>query len=368
MDFSFSHEQEQFRDSLARFLRDKSPTSAVRKLMATDRGYDPAVWRQLCDDLGVAGLHLPEDVGGSGYGPVELGIALEEQGRALLCAPYLASAVMAGYAVLLGGTEAQRAELLPGIAGGTTIATLAVTESEGLWRAGDVRLAATASGDGFRLNGRKRFVVDGQNADLLVVAGRTGKGVSLFAVDAAAEGVSRRAVPPMDPTRKLAEIVFDDAPSRLLGAEGEAPLEAILDAVLVAFAHEMIGGAQALLDSAVAYAKLRVQFGRPIGSFQAIKHRCADLLVQVELAKAAVYQAAQLLADGEDATVAASQAKAVAAEAYMHAARECIQFHGGIGFTWENDTHLWFKRAKSSEVFLGAPREHRERMLQAMGV
>jgi alkylation response protein AidB-like acyl-CoA dehydrogenase len=172
----------------------------------------------------------------------------------------------------------------------------------------------------------------------------------------------------MDPTRKLAEIEFVAAPARLLGVEGHAPLAQVFDAVLIALAHEMIGGAQAMLDSAVAYTRLRVQFGRPIASFQAIKHRCADLLVEVELAKTAVYQAAQLLADGADATAAASQAKAAAAEAYMHAARECIQFHGGIGFTWENDTHLWFKRAKSSEVFLGTPREHRERMLQAMGV
>jgi alkylation response protein AidB-like acyl-CoA dehydrogenase len=371
MEFCFSPEQEQFRESLARFLRDRSPTTAIRKLMETDTGHDPVVWRQLCGELGLAGLHLPEEVGGSGYGPVELGIAMEEQGRALLCAPYLASAVMAGYAILLAGSEDQRANLLPAIAEGSTIAALAITESAGLWGANDIRLSATPSADGFSLRGRKRFVVDGQNAGLLVVAGRTGSGVSLFAVDAGAEGVTRRAMAPMDATRRLAEIDFAGTPAQLLGTEGGAPLDAILDAVLIALAHEMIGGAQALLDSAVAYARLRVQFGRPIGSFQAIKHRCADLLVQVELAKAAVYQAAQLMADGagrNDVTLAASQAKAVASEAYMRAARECIQFHGGIGFTWENDTHLWFKRAKSSEVFLGSPREHRERMLQAMGV
>jgi alkylation response protein AidB-like acyl-CoA dehydrogenase len=371
MEFCFSPEQEQFRESLARFLRDRAPTTATRKLMDTEAGYDPAVWRQLCGELGLAGLHLPEEVGGSGYGPVELGIAMEEQGRALLCAPYLASAVMAGYALLLGANDTQQTEYLPGIADGSTIAALAVNESAALWSPNDIRLTATRDGGGFRLDGRKRFVVDGLNAGLLVVAGRIGAGISLFAVEAGAEGITRNTMAPMDATRRLAEIHFSGTPARLLGTEGGAPLQTILDAVLVALAHEMIGGAQALLDSAVAYAKLRVQFGRPIGSFQAIKHRCADLLVQVELAKAAVYQAAQLMADDadrDDVTLAASRAKAVASEAYMLAARECIQFHGGIGFTWENDTHLWFKRAKSSEVFLGTPREHRERMLQAMGV
>ncbi len=368
MEFAFSAEQEQFRDILARFLKDKSPPRAVRRLMATAEGFDADVWRQACGEMGLAGLHLPEAYGGAGYGPVELGIAMEEQGRTLFCAPFLASAVMAGYAVLLAGSEDQRHALLPGIADGSTIATVAICERAGLWSESDITVAATRAGDGWQLDGRKRFVVDGQTADQLIVAARSAAGVSLFIVDARADGVHRSAANVMDPTRKLADIDFDAAPAQLLGIEGQAPLDRIFDAVLVSFANEIVGGAQAMLDSAVEYTKLRVQFGRTIASFQAIKHRLADLLVDVELAKAAAYQAAQQLADGDSATASASLAKAAASEVYMRAARECIQLHGGIGFTWENDTHLWFKRAKSSEVFLGTPGEHRERMLQAMGV
>ena len=368
MDYAFTAEQDQFRDVLARFLGDKSPATEIRKLMETDTGYDPEVWQQVCGDMGLAGLHLPEDFGGAGYGPVELGVVMEEQGRALLCAPYLSSAVMAGQAIAMAGTDDQKAALLPGIADGSVIATLAVTETQGVWSEDDVQLTATSSGDGFALNGAKRFVADGATAELIVVAGRTEKGVSLFTVAGEADGLMRSALPGMDPTRKIADLTFDNTPAQLLGEEGAAPLQDIYNAVLIAFAHEQIGGAQAMLDSAVEYAKLRVQFGRTIGSFQGLKHWFADLKVAIELAKAAAYQAAQHLADGEDATAFASMAKAATSEAFLNAAAACIQFHGGIGFTWENDTHLWFKRAKSSEVFLGTPAEHRERMLHAMEV
>lgn len=368
MEFVFTEEQDQFRDVLARFLTDKSPTTAIRALMDDERGYDPAVWSQLCEELGLTGIHIPEAYGGAGYGPVELGVVMEEQGRALLCAPYLASAVMAGTALLLGGTDQQKQALLPGIANGSTIAALAISEKAGLWSEDDITLTAIPNGDGWVLNGKKRFVVDGQNADHLIVAGRTDEGVSLFSVNGSASGLTRAAMPAMDPTRKLAEITFADTPAQLLGTDGTAPLEAIYNAVLIAFASEQIGGAQAMLDAAVDYAKLRVQFGRMIGSFQGLKHRFADLMVEVELAKAAAYQAAQHLAAGEDASEYASLAKAAASDVFLLAAKECIQFHGGIGFTWENDTHLWFKRAKSAEVFLGTPAEHRERMLLAMGV
>jgi alkylation response protein AidB-like acyl-CoA dehydrogenase len=368
MDYHFTPEQDQFREILSRFLRDKSPADVARASLDEGHTYDADLWQQLCGDLGLAGLHIPEAYGGAGYGPVEQAIVMEEQGRALLCAPFLASAVMAGHAILQTGSEDQKQALLPGIADGSVIAALAVTEQQGNWADADIQLDASPAGGGFVLNGRKRFVVDGQVANLLVVAGRTAAGVSLFSVDAGADGVACAPLSPVDTTRKLADISFTNAQAQLLGAEGGADLNALYNAVLVAFANEMVGGAQAMLESAVAYAKMRVQFGRVIGSFQAIKHRCANLMVEVELAKAAAYQAAQILADGDDATIAASQAKAAASDVYLHAAEECIQFHGGIGFTWENDTHLWFKRAKSSEVFLGTPQEHRERLLQAMGV
>ena len=368
MEFSFTAEQDQFREILARFLRVKSPSTAIRADMESELGYDPSVWKQLCHELGLTGVHIPEAHGGAGYGPVELGVVMEEQGRALLCSPYLSSAVMAGYAILFAGNDDQKKAFLPGIADGSTLATFAISEHAGLWREDDINLTATVSGGNFSLSGNKRFVVDGLSAGLFIVAGRLPTGVSLFTVKADAEGLKRTPMSAMDPTRKLAEIAFSDVPAALLGAEGNAKLDAIYNAVLIAFANEMIGGAQAMLQSAVEYAKLRVQFGRTIGSFQALKHRFADLMVEIELGRAAAYQAAQQMSEGKDVTAAASMAKAAGSDVYLHAARECIQFHGGIGFTWENDTHIWFKRAKSSEVFLGTPAEHRERMLQAMGV
>ena len=368
MDFKFTEEQDQFREVVARFMSDKSPPTAVRRLMATDDGVDQEIWRQACGELGLAGIHLPEAHGGAGFGAVELGIAMEEQGRSLFCGPFLSSAVMAAYAVDIAGNSDAKSRLLPQIASGERIATLAISEADALWTEDDCQLSAEKSSDGYRLTGTKRFVVDGLIAQDIIVIGRTPQGLSLFCVDADSPGLSREAQTPMDPTRKIAEMSFKDTPATLISGDGSVALDPIFDAVLIAFANEMIGGAQALLQSIVDYTGLRVQFGRTIGSFQAIKHRSADAYVMVELAKSAAYQAAQLLASGESATVAASIAKASASEAYLHVAKECVQFHGGIGFTWENDTHLWFKRAKSSEVFLGTPAQHRERMLQAMGV
>lgn len=369
MNFSFTEEQKQFREVVSRFFHDKSPTSTVRELMKSPIGYDPVVWKQLCDELGLAGIHIPEAYAGSGFGPVELGIVMEEQGKTLLCAPYFASPVMAGYAILIAGTVEQKQSLLPNIANGNTIAALAITEQKGAWDEDDIKLSATESEGHYVLNGRKRFILEGGNAQLLVVAGRTKKGVSLFTVDISeAQDISITPREAMDETRKIFEIEFNKTKAYLLGEEGNAKLPEIYDAILVAFSNEMIGGAQALLDATLEFIKMRVQFGRSIGSFQAIKHRCADLYLEVELAKAAVYQAAEKLSTGESATDIASLAKAVASETFLKAAAECIQLHGGVGFTWENDTHLWFKRAKSSEVFLGTPDFHRERMLRARGI
>jgi len=374
MQFAFTDEQEQFRAVVRKFLADKSPTTEVRRLMATEAGFDPAVWRQLADDLALTGIHIPESFGGSGFGPVELGIAMEEQGRALLCAPFFSSCVLAAGAIGNGGTEEQKAALLPDIASGRVRAALAVTEPNGRWDAAGVGTTAKKSGRSWLLNGVKSFVVDGNTADSLVVvareAGVVGEvGLSLFVVAASGVGVARNALATMDATRKQAKVAFVDAPAELLGSAGAgaAALARTLDHAAIALANEMVGGAQQLLESAVAYAQMRVQFGRPIGSFQAIKHKCADMLLEVELAKSAAYYAAQAAAEDDPQTPAlASLAKASAAEAYMRAAANCIQIHGGIGFTWENDTHLWFKRAKSSEVLLGDPNYHRERMLQKM--
>ena len=344
--------------------------------MATAEGYDPAVWRQLSEDLSLPGIHIPEQYGGAGFGMVELCIVAEEFGRALLCAPYFSTAVFAANAILNAGTDAQKSAFLPDIAKGARLATLAITEPDGNWDPAGIKLVASPDAGGFRLDGAKGYVVDGHVADLLIVAARAPataslEGLALFTLDANASGVERRLLESMDPTRKIARIDFRGARADLLGNldDGAKPILRTLDQAAIALANEMVGGAQTLLGSAVDYSKLRVQFGRTIGSFQAIKHRLADMLLEVELAKSAAYYAAQAAAVNDPEWPAlASLAKVAASEAYLHSAAECIQLHGGIGFTWDNDTHLWFKRAKSSEVFLGQPSYHRELLMQRWGV
>ena len=374
--FAFTDEQEEFRTAIRRFLQEKSPPTEVRRLMETAEGYDPETWRQLSDQLALPGIHIPEPYGGAGFGMVELCIVTEEMGRALLCAPYFSTAVLATNAILNAGTEAQQASLLPDLASGRRLAALAVTEPNGQWDPHSIELVTTPVADGFLLEGAKSYVVDGHVADLLVVAGRipgtTGsEGLALFTVRADASGVERRLLESMDPTRKLARIDFHGVRAELLGNvnDGAKSLVRTLDQAAIALANEMVGGAQTLFDSAVNYTKLRVQFGRTIGSFQAIKHKCADMLLEMELAKSAAYYAAQAAAaDDPEWPALACLAKAAASEMYLHIAAECIQIHGGIGFTWDNDTHLWFKRAKSSEVLLGQPYYHRELLLQRWGV
>ena len=380
--FHFTDEQDQFRDMLRRFLADTSPTTEVRRLMQTDAGYDAAVWRRLAGELGLTGLTIDEKYGGAGFGLVEVCIAMEEMGRALLCAPFLASSVLAANAIQLIAGEEDAGRLLPSIASGELIATLAITEADGRPGVDAIALAAQRTDAGFVLNGNKHFVLDGCSADVLLVAARSpdttgSEGLSLFEVAPDAAGVTRRSLTTLDPTRKQASIEFKDVDARLLGqvdAAG-AGLVRTLDLAAIALANEMVGGATRLLEDTLEYTKIRMQFGRSIASFQAIKHRCAEMLLQVELAKSAAYYAAEaaeaadaMNAGGEEATYLASLAKAGASEAYLQTAIEAIQLHGGIGFTFDQDTHLWFKRAKSSEVMFGDPAWHRERMIRALVV
>ena len=368
MQFSFTSEQEEFRSVLRRFLEEKSPPTVVRRLMETDAGYDRESWHDLNQQLGLTAVHIPEAYGGQGFSFVELGIVLEEMGRALLCAPYFASTVLAATAIMNAGTEAQKRELLPGIANGDTIATLAFTEPNGRWDAEGIETTATGK---YRLNGVKSFVLDGHTADVIVVVAKGDKGLSFFIVPGDAPGLARRALKVMDPTRKQARLEFHDVEAELLGEEGggAAPFARTMMQASACLANEMVGGAEKLRQSALDYANLRVQFGRTIASFQSMKHKQADMLVDVELAKSAAYVAAQAAAeDDADLPALASLAKASASEAYLQTAIHTIQIHGGIGFTWDNDTHLWFKRAKSSEVFLGDPTYHRELMMRAWGV
>jgi alkylation response protein AidB-like acyl-CoA dehydrogenase len=363
MTFAFSEEQQELRRGLRRFLDDKSPSRQVRRLMETDDGYDRAVWSQMAQQLGLQGLTIPEEHGGAGGGPVEQLIVLEEMGRVLLCAPYFATAVLAVNALQASGDAAAQRELLPGIAAGTTIATLAVPEDDGSWSTERLQTRARRAGAAFALDGRKSFVLDGSIADLVLVVARTDDGPSLFAVDGRDPRLSRRLLHTIDMTRKQAALVLDGVPARLVGTAGAAAsiVEKTLQLASVALAAEQVGGAQRCLDMSVEYAKLRVQFGRPIGSFQAIKHKCADMLLEVESARSAAYYAAWAAADGSgELPLVASLAKAYCSEAYFHVAAENIQVHGGIGFTWEHDAHLYYRRAKSSEVLLGSPTHHRE--------
>jgi alkylation response protein AidB-like acyl-CoA dehydrogenase len=360
---------------LRRFLQEKSPPAVVRRLMETDAGWEREAWVELNQQLGLTGVHIPEEYGGQGFGFVELGIVLEEMGRALLCAPYFSTTVLAATAIMNGATKAQQATLLPPIALGETVATLAFTEPNGRWDVSGIETTATPTDGGYRLDGTKSFVLDGHTADLIVVAARApgssgDAGLSLFAVQGEAPGLSRHALKVMDPTRKLARLEFSGVEASLLGELGGAgaPLAKTLTQAAACLASEMVGGAERLRVSALDYANLRMQFGRPIASFQSMKHKQADMLVDVELAKSAAYAAASAAAeDDPEFPALASLAKACASDAYLQTAINTIQIHGGIGFTWDNDTHLWFKRAKSSEVFLGDPAWHRERMLRAWG-
>jgi alkylation response protein AidB-like acyl-CoA dehydrogenase len=376
MRFNFTDEQREFRSVVRRFLEDKSPSSAVRRLMETDAGCDAEVWRDLSGNLGLTALHIPEVYGGQGFGISELAITVEEMGRALLCAPYFASTVLATTVILKAGSDAQKRALLPDLAAGRTIAAFAFTEENGRWDPGGVATTATRVGGRYQLDGVKSFVVDGHTANRIVVLARRPEseeadGLSLFTVRGDAAGLQRRRLETMDQTRKLAQLSFAAVEAELLGAEGAAgvPLQATLDIAAICLANEMVGGAERLRESAVEYAKLRVQFGRAIGSFQSLQHKAADMLLDVELAKSAAYYAAAAADEGDEELPAlASLAKAAASEAYVQTAVHAVQIHGGIGFTWDNDTHLWFKRAKSSEVFLGDPGYHRERLMRLWNV
>jgi alkylation response protein AidB-like acyl-CoA dehydrogenase len=291
-------------------------------------------------------------------------------GRALLCAPYFSTVALAAQLLLSIEDEGARQRWLPRIAEGSLIATVAMTDEEGSWDLAAVTTSASKVGEGWTLDGVKMFVVDGQLADLLLVVARTDDGLGVFAVDKDAPGVTRTSLAPLDLTRPLARIELSGAPAQRVGTGDSAGAIAhALDLALVALAAEQSGAAERALEMAVDYAKIRVQFGRPIGSFQAIKHKCADMLLEVESAKSASYFAAWSAAEGSDELpVAAALAKAYCSDAFFHVAAENIQIHGGIGFTWEHDAHLYFRRAKSSQLLFGDPQHHRSRLADLVGI
>ena len=379
MNFAFTEEQEELRKHAREFLENYSDSQTVRRLMETDSGYDADVWARVGAELGWTALTIPEKYGGYGYSYVELIAVMEEMGRSLFCAPFFSTICLAANALLVAGTEDQKVRYLPALASAESTATLAFTEPNGRWDASGIEMVAAADGDGYVLDGVKTYVIDGSTAQTLVVAARVAgtsgvEGVSLFVLPADTAGISRRALETMDQTRKQAEIVFDNvhvSADALLGDEGGQwpALSKTLDLAAVALAAEQVGGAQKCLDTSVEYAKVRVQFGRPIGSFQAIKHKCADMLLEVESGRSAAYYAGWAAAeDNEELPTVAPLAKAYCSDMYFHCAAENIQIHGGIGFTWEHDAHLYFKRAKSTEIFLGDATYHRELLAQRIGL
>ncbi len=378
MDFRFTEEQDMIRSTAEAFLAEASTPAAVRSAMITEQGYDPALWQRICNDMCWQAMHIPEQYGGLGLGYVELVATLEQMGRYLLCSPFFATVCLAANAILVAGSEEQKAEYLPQLASGTT-ATLAWTGSSGRWDARAVDVVCSADGDGYRLSGSYRYVPDGHTAQLLVVAARAqgssgAEGISLFVLPADSAGISRQWLPTMDQTRRQAQLVFEDVrvpAGALMGGEGTgwALLEKTVDLATVAVAAEQVGGAQQALDSTVAYLKERVQFGRVIASYQAVKHKAADMMVKVEASRSAVYYAAciadEALAGGalaQELPEAASIAKAYCSDAYFFNAGCGIQLHGGVGITAEYDIQLYFKRAKSTETFLGNSAWHRERL------
>jgi alkylation response protein AidB-like acyl-CoA dehydrogenase len=371
VNLTLTEEQEELRASVRRFLADKAPSEAVRRWMDSEEGHDPTLWKQMAGQLGLQGLAIPEEHGGAGYGPVELGIVLEELGRAITPTPFFATVALAGQALVHSGDTAAQARWLPAIADGTLTATLALSEERGGAALDAVTTSAVRDGDGWALTGTKMFVVDGASADLVLLVARADEGLGLFAVEAGAAGMTRTPLDALDLTRRLGRIDVDATPAQRVGPAGDATefLQRALDLAVVALAHEQVGGASACLDTAVEYAKIRVQFDRPIGSFQAIKHKCADLLVEVESARSAAYSAAWAAAeDPAELPVAAALAGSYCSEAYTHAAKENIQIHGGIGYTWEHDAHLFLKRAKSSELLFGTPVRHRARLADLIGI
>jgi alkylation response protein AidB-like acyl-CoA dehydrogenase len=375
MDFAFSEEQEMLRASARDFLAKECPPSYVRRVMEAEDAWDPQLWRKLAE-MGWTGLGIPEAYGGVGTF-LDLVVVLEEAGRTLLPGPFFSTMGLAVPALLEAGTERQKQTVLGRIASGDARATLAFSEPAGRWDAEGVQLlGAERRGDAWRLDGIKLFVPDAAVADYLVVAARTRpageEGVSLFLIEGRPRGLSIAPLKTMDMTRRWYEVRFEDVElpgDSLVGAADEAwpALKRTLEWGETALCAEMIGGAQHVLDVSVDYAKTRHQFGRPIGVYQAVSHKLADMLLEIESARSATYYAAWTVdADAADRSLAASMAKAYVSDTYRRAAGNGIQVHGGIGFTWEHDMHLYFKRAKASEVTLGDATYHRELVAQAL--
>lgn len=350
--------------ALLRGLFDKHSTDVdVRRAMESADGYDKELWRLLADEVGLPGLLVPEAYGGAGAGHAELAVVMVELGRALACVPYLSSSVLGVTALVAAADEEACARWLPAVAEGTALLTVAMTG--GRRPAEDLPIEATAAGDRWALSGTEPYVLEGPTADAVIVAARHAAGAGLFLVETAATGVGVVARRTSDQTRRFAAITFDKAQARLIADDGLALIGRVVDEASAALAHEQVGGAAAALDMAVDHARTRHQFGRPIGSFQAVKHRCADMLVQVESARSAGWAATRAVEqDSPELPLVALIARKVCAEAYAAVASDNVQVHGGIGFTWEHPAHLHVKRSRGSAVLLGSPQQQHAALIQ----
>jgi alkylation response protein AidB-like acyl-CoA dehydrogenase len=373
MEFGFSEQQNLLRASARQFLERESPSDVVHRMSDDPQGYLPDLWQKMAE-LGWMGLVLPETYAGSGLSFVDLTILMEEMGRVLLPAPFFSSVALGALTVLEVGSDEQRRLLLPRLARGEVKVCLALLEADGRYDPRGIGLRASIRGNRATLNGTKLFVVDAQLADYVICVARTRggrnpeSGISLFVLDSKAPGVICTPLVSMDQTRRLSEVSFTrvsvSLDAMLNGRDTAWPrLQRALDKATVALCAEMLGGAEKAMELCVAYGKSRVQFGRQIGSFQAIKHKIADMKVWVENAKSVVYYAAWAVdSNAPEASRSASMAKAYCSEMYSRVTADGMQVHGGIGFTWDHNMHLYFKRAKSSEVLLGNATWHRERI------
>jgi len=368
MDHELAPEVNELRRTVRAFLERKSPESAVRRIVDTGLGHDPEVWNQLAHQLGLLGLLVPESLGGQGTSFVEMAVVLEEMGRALLPGPFFSSAVLATTALLASGDDDVAADLLPGIAGGETIATVAF--SEGLTgRPGESTAVAVLAEGRWTLHGQVEVVLDGQSADILLVVAPAGAELGLFVVRCDSAGLERTPLSVLDQTREMARVWLAGVEARRIGQDFTTGQRQVLALAAIGMAAELAGATQRVLEMAVDYAKLREQFGQPIGSFQAVKHLCVDVFVAAESAVAVARHAARVAVDepaGLEA--AASLAKAYSSEACALAAEKNIQVHGGIGFTWEHPAHLYLRRIKSCELLFGDSAYHRGKLAVQLGL
>ena len=377
MDFGFSEDQELLRDSARKFLDAECPTTFVRKMMEDDSAHATVLWKKAAG-LGWMGILIPEEHGGIGGSFLDLVVVLEEMGKSLMPGPFFATVLLGSTAVIVGGSDEQKSTLLPKVSAGELLMTLAQAEKSGRYDAGGISMEATEKGSNFMLSGEKLFVPDAHVADQMVVAARTSQssspedGITLFIVDAKSPGVEVTQLKTVDMTRRQCHVAFQDvavAGSQVIGEVGKGwpILKRVLDLAMAGLCTEMVGTGQRALDMAVEYAKERVQFGKPIGSFQAIKHKCVDMMVQVENARSLTYYAAWTVGENVDeANQAVPMAKAYCSDMCKTVTSEAIQVHGGIGFTWEHDMHLFYRRGLASEAAFGSAPTHREVVAQTL--